>query len=162
MQVRTGDVVVEFGTLGAGPPVILLPGRGGAGAEQYRALGSEIAAAGFRAVAMNPRGVGLSHGPLEDLSLHDLADDVATVVDKLGGPAHIIGRALGNRVARCFAADYPQSVKSVSLISAGGLIPPLPANGNHQTRPPPIRLRHWRSAGLAHEHAARSTPLREW
>ena len=58
--------------------------------------------------------------------------------------------------------DYPQSAKSLTLISAGGLIPPLPMGGKHNTRSSPIRLSHWRSAGLAHEHAARSPPLPEW
>ena len=40
-----------------------------------------------------------------------------------GGKAVIIGRAFGNRVARCVAADYPEVTKAVVLIAAGGLVP---------------------------------------
>lgn len=154
--------MIEFGTLGDGPPVLLLPGRGGAGTEQFSELGGALAAAGYRAIAINPRGVGLSRGPLEGLTLHDLARDVAAVTDVVGGPVHVVGRALGNRIARCFAADYPLIVKSVCLIAAGGLVPAAPRNTRQKASKPGKRLNHWRQAGLAQEGAARATPLAEW
>lgn len=162
MQIIADELVIEYGTLGAGPPVILLPGRGGAGPEQFAALGAALVAGGFRAIAINPRGVGLSRGPLDDLSLHDLAHDVARVIDVVGSPVHIVGRALGNRIARCCAADYPALVKSLSLISAGGLVAPIARIGTDKSPGQRYRLNHWRQAGLAHEHAAQSTPLAEW
>src|SRR2546429_5888894 len=40
------------------------------------------------------------------------------------GPAHLVGHAFGNRVARCLAADRPSLVRSVTLLAAGGLIAP--------------------------------------
>ena len=106
--------------------------------------------------------MGLSNGPLEDLSLHNLADDVANVIDALGRPAHIVGRALGNRIARCCAADHPDHVKSLSLISAGGLVSPIARTNKQKLQPQKPVLNHWREAGLAHEHASKSTPLDEW
>jgi len=161
-QVRIGRAATEFGLLGEGPTVILLPGRGGEGPDQYDELGPALGEAGYRAVAVNPRGVGRSSGQLANLSLHDLARDVATVIRALGGPAHLVGRALGNRVARCVAVDSPDLVKSVCLISAGGLVAPdrnqKPAKTVGQPRP----LRYWRTAGDAHQHAAQTTPIGEW
>ncbi len=162
IKVTTGSTVIECGALGTGPPVILLPGRGGSGPEQFDQLGVALAGGGFRAVAMNPRGVGASNGPLDDLSLHDLADDVAAVINSIGGPAHVVGRALGNRIARCAAVNHPALVKSLSLISAGGLVPPV---ARRTTAQPPTRRRprnRWHQAGLAHEHAAQTTPVDEW
>lgn len=162
MRVRAGDVVTEFGTLGDGPSVILLPGRGGEGPEQYDRLGPALAGAGFRALAVNLRGVGRSTGPLDELSLHDLARDIAGVIDATGAPAHLVGRAFGNRVARCTAMDFPARVRSLTLLAAGGLVPP------RAQAPPTIaerarrRLRYWRAAGLAHEQAAQTTPLADW
>jgi pimeloyl-ACP methyl ester carboxylesterase len=40
------------------------------------------------------------------------------------GPAHLVGHAFGNRVARCLAVDRPSLVRSVTLLAAGGLIGP--------------------------------------
>jgi len=162
MRVRSGNVVTEFGSLGAGPGVILLPGRGGEGPGQYGPLARALAAAGFRALAVNLRGVGHSTGPLAGLSLHDLARDVAAVIDATGAPAHVVGRAFGNRVARCTAMDFPARVKSLTLLAAGGLVPgraPDPSAVRERPRP---ALRYWRAAGRAHEHAARATPLADW
>lgn len=162
MRVRAGDVVTEFGTRGDGPPVILLPGRGGEGPEQYDELGPALADAGFRALAVNLRGVGRSTGALAGLSLHDLARDVARVIDTTGAPAHLIGRAFGNRVARCTAMDFPARVKSLTLLAAGGLVPPRakPRPGSQdRTR---RQMHYWRAAGQAHEQAARTTPLAQW
>lgn len=162
MRVHRGDTVTEFGSLGDGPGVVLLPGRGGEGPEQYDVLGPALAAAGFRALAVNLRGVGHSTGSLDELSLHDLARDVAGVIDATGAPVHLVGRAFGNRVARCTAADFPASVKSVTLLAAGGLVPPRRGQPLATPRRPRRQLHYWRAAGQAHEHAAQSTPLAEW
>jgi len=140
----------------------MLPGRGGEGSEQFQLLGKALAAAGYSAIAVNPRGVGLSRGPLDSLTLHDYARDLAAVQDALGSAAHVVGRALGNRIARCFAADYPGKVKSLILMAAGGLIPPGAPRARKNTRTPVPRLHHWREAGIAQEQAAQSTPLDEW
>jgi pimeloyl-ACP methyl ester carboxylesterase len=162
MRARRGDTVAEFGSLGDGPTVVLLPGRGGEGPEQYDVLGPALAAAGFRAVAVNLRGVGNSAGTLDELSLHGLARDIAGVIKATGAPAHLVGRALGNRVARCTAMDFPAMVKSVTLLAAGGLVPPHLDQPLANPQRPRRQLRYWRAAGQAHEHAAQSTPLDEW
>ena len=109
-----------------GPLVCLLPGQGG-GIRRFEQLGHRLAAAGWRPVAINPRGAGESEGPLEGLTLHDLAGDVAGVVESLGdGPAVLIGNAFGNRLARCVAADRPDLVACIVLVCAGGKVPPDP------------------------------------
>src|SRR5262245_24019850 len=74
------------------------------------------------------RGTGESRGSLDGITVHDLAADVAGVLESLDcGPAHLVGHAFGNRVARCLAADRPALVRSVMLLAAGGLIgPPTP------------------------------------
>jgi pimeloyl-ACP methyl ester carboxylesterase len=69
------------------------------------------------------RGIGESRGSLGDTSLHDLAVDVAEFLEAMDcGPAHLVGHAFGNRVARCLAVDRPSLVRSVTLLAAGGLI----------------------------------------
>ena len=84
------------------------------------------------------------------------------MIDATGAPAHLVGRAFGNRVARCTAMDFPARVKSLTLLAAGGLVPArAPDPSAVRARPRPA-LRYWRAAGRAHEHAARVTPLAEW
>ena len=160
--VASGAAVTEYGVLGDGPPVVMLPGRGGEGTEQFEGLGRALADTGFTAVAVNLRGVGRSSGPLAGLSLHDLAHDVATVIHAVGSPAHVVGRALGNRLARCVAVDFPAIVRSVTLVAAGGLVPPAQGRGRVTAPGSRAKLRYWPQAGQAQEHAAQTTPVSEW
>ncbi len=109
---------------GEGPPVVLVPSLG-RGAGDFDDLGRRLAQAGFTAAAMDCRGVGKSTGPMDHLTLHDYARDVALVIACIGGaPAHVVGHAFGNRVARCAAADAPALVRSVTLLAAGGQVEP--------------------------------------
>ncbi len=159
-RIATSSARIEVGLLGTGPLVALLPGLGGAGTEQYGDLAIVLADAGFRSLAINPRGIGRSRGPLEDITLHDLAQDVADVIREFGGSAHVVGRAYGNRVARMLATDHPECVRSTTLVAAGGLIPP-------SEEPPRRGLARragasWRVARKAQQRATRCTPVESW
>lgn len=111
---------------GEGPCVLLIPSLG-RGAADFEPLATALAGDGYRTLALQPRGIGESTGELEQITLHDLADDAAAVLRQLtDAKAHVIGHAFGNRVARCLCADYPQQVRSLCLLAAGGLIPPEP------------------------------------
>jgi len=135
--VKVGDAVLECVIEGAGETVMLLP----AGSAHVSYLGSfaeQLAAAGFRTIAVNLRGVDSSTGPLDGLTLHHLAADVAGVIEALAAaPAHVVGHAFGNRVARCLATDRPDLVRRVVLLAAGGLVPTHP-----EARQAAYRLRH--------------------
>jgi pimeloyl-ACP methyl ester carboxylesterase len=125
VETRSAKLEVDFYSE-SGSLVCLLPGLGG-GIRRFGDLGTHLASAGWRPVAINPRGAGLSQGELEGLTLHDLAGDVAGVVESLGGgPAALIGHAFGNRLARCTAADRPDLISRVVLVCAGGKIPAEP------------------------------------
>jgi pimeloyl-ACP methyl ester carboxylesterase len=103
----------------------VLLANGGCSTSYFDRFGQHLASTGLQIVAINMRGVGSSQGPLEGITLHDLAADVAGVIEALDcGPAHALGHAFGNRIARCLAADHPALVRSVILLAAGGLIGP--------------------------------------
>jgi pimeloyl-ACP methyl ester carboxylesterase len=109
-----------------GPLVIMMP-AGSRGGSDFDALSSALAECGWRTAAVNPRYAGKSEGPLDGLTLHDLAGDLAGVIDALDGkPAAVIGHAFGNRVARYLAADRPEMVGCLVLLAAGGKFPPAP------------------------------------
>jgi len=123
-EVEVDGARIEFLVDGAGDTVVLVPG-GGLDATYFNDLAGRLAQAGFRAVAVNPRGVGQSTGPLEGLTLHTLAADVAGVIETLGsGPVHVLGHGFSNRVVRCLGADRPDLVRSVILLAGVGLVEP--------------------------------------
>src|SRR5450755_4995076 len=56
---------------------------------------------------------------MQNLTLHDLARDIAAVIRHEGGqPAVIVGHAYGSWVARMTAADYPELVRGVVIAAA--------------------------------------------
>ena len=112
------DVRIEVVAQGNGPLVVMLPSRG-RGAEDFDAIAEGIARAGFRVLRPQPRGVGQSRGPMQALSLHNLARDVAAVIrHEGGGPAVIVGHAFGSWVARMTAVDHPELVRGVVMVAA--------------------------------------------
>lgn len=116
--IERGNVRIEILAQGAGPLVVLIPSLG-RGAEDFEDLARRLAAAGYCALRPQPRGIGGSSGPMEGITLHDFARDVAAVVEKNGGgPAVVAGHAFGNFVARATAADFPKLVKAVILLGA--------------------------------------------
>jgi pimeloyl-ACP methyl ester carboxylesterase len=116
--IRYGDVQVEVVMDGAGPAVVLLPSLA-RDSDDYDAVAEGLAAAGFLVLRPKPRGIGRSSGPMTNITLHDLARDVAEAVAKLGGGrAVVVGHAFGNWVARMTATDHPTLVRGVVIAAA--------------------------------------------
>jgi len=114
------NVSIVTRSSGSGPLVVLIPSWA-RGASDFDGLMIALALAGYRALAINPRGVEESTGSLDDFTTWRAADDVAGVVEAAGGgPAFVLGHAGGNRVARALATRRPDLVKAVILLAAGG------------------------------------------
>ncbi len=108
------EVVVQ----GSGPALVMLPSLGRDGYEDFDTVAAALAA-GHTVLRPQPRGIGGSAGPLEGVSLHHMADDIAHVINALGGGrAAILGHAFGHFVARMTAVDYPDLVRGVVLAAA--------------------------------------------
>jgi pimeloyl-ACP methyl ester carboxylesterase len=121
-----GEVRIAVTVRGHGPLVVLIPSLGRGGVD-FDDLASRLAAAGFEAAAIDPRGIGQSTGPMEGLTFADYAADVAAVAASLSPkPAVLIGHAFGNRVARATAAAHPEAVSALVLLAAGGQVAPAP------------------------------------
>jgi pimeloyl-ACP methyl ester carboxylesterase len=119
--VARGSMQIEVLTQGSGPAVVLLPSLG-RGAEDFDDVAALIAAAGFRVIRPEPRGIGRSTGPMEGLTLSDLAEDVVASIeaDTAGDrrPVIVAGHAFGNWVARAVSAVRPDLVRAVVLLAA--------------------------------------------
>jgi pimeloyl-ACP methyl ester carboxylesterase len=91
------------------------------GAADFALLQAALTGAGYRSLAINPRMAGRSKGPLEGLTLYDIADDLAFVVETLaGGRAHLVGHALGNIGVRAAASFRPEVARTVTVMPCGG------------------------------------------
>jgi len=103
---------------GRGPLLILLPSQARDSAD-YDDLASGFAAQGLRVLRPQPRGIGQSVGPLQDITLRDLAKDIASVIEaEHAGPAVILGHAFGHYVARMVAHAFPDVVRGVVVAAA--------------------------------------------
>ena len=121
-KISVGPAVLEVAIGGSGDTVVLIPYAGGDVA-QFDRFAPLLHEAGFQTVAVNPRGVSESTGPLEVETLHELAADVAGVIGDLGpAPVHVLGASFGTRVARCLAVDRPELVRTLILVGAVGLV----------------------------------------
>jgi len=99
-------------------PLVLLPSSS-RDSEDFDAIAESFAGHGFHVLRPQPRGMCGSTGPMEGLTLHDYARDVAMVIQRLaGGAAYILGHAFGQWIARCVATDHKHLVKGVILAAA--------------------------------------------
>ncbi len=118
-MVRGDGVAIETFVEGDGPAIVMLPSSGRDGGEDFDRVAHLLAQAGLRVLRPQPRGMMGSTGPMQGVSLHQLAGDVALVIDRLGGGrAVIVGHAFGHFVARMTAVDHPAEVRGVVLAAA--------------------------------------------
>jgi pimeloyl-ACP methyl ester carboxylesterase len=123
--VTRGAVRIDVIDEGSGPLLVLLPSAA-RDSEDFDDVAAAFARAGLRVLRPQPRGMGESSGPLDGLTLHDYAADVAAVIEDAGrGPAVVLGHAFGQWVARTLASDQPDLVRGVVLAAAAAKsIPP--------------------------------------
>ena len=155
-------VRIEYTDRGAGPAILMVASLGRSGSD-FNEIADGVAAAGFRVICPEPRGVGGSTGPMEGLTLHDLAADLAAVVEQSGAaPVVALGHAYGNTPARTFATDRPDLVRGVILVAASGRAPMSDsvqraiAKSSDLTLPRDERLKHLAEAYFAPGHDASS------
>jgi len=105
---------VAWREAGEGPLVLLLHGLGMTRTGWDAQL--EAVAEVGRAVAWDMPGYGASE-PLPDFSLVAAADAAAALVERLGGPAHVVGMSMGGMIALEIALRHPAAVRSLALVS---------------------------------------------
>jgi pimeloyl-ACP methyl ester carboxylesterase len=99
--------------------VILIHGMGGS-TFSWRLTLPALADAGYRAVAMDLKGFGLSAKRYEEDYSHGAqADFIAGVMDELDIPAAVlVGHSMGGNVVAHFALRYPERVAKLVLVDA--------------------------------------------
>ena len=121
MQVKSFErpegslVYSDYG--GDGELVLMLPGMGALRSE-YRYLAPKIREAGYHPVSVDLRGQGESSVPWESYDVPSVGGDILLLIDHLnGGPAHLIGTSFAPAPIVWAAAEQPELVRSLVLIS---------------------------------------------
>jgi pimeloyl-ACP methyl ester carboxylesterase len=118
--VRVDGVRLHYVEAGAGPAVLLLHGFPEFWYSWRHQLPA-LAAAGFRAIALDLRGYNLSDSPcgVWHYRLGCLMSDLAGVVRQVAaGPAFVVGHDWGGGLAWMFAARRPELVRRLVILNA--------------------------------------------
>ncbi|XP_077241720.1 epoxide hydrolase 2-like [Tasmannia lanceolata] len=110
-----------------------------------------VANAGFRAIAPDFRGYGLSQEPPEPekASLMDLVHDLLSILDSLAIPkAFLIGKDFGVFPAYQFALHHPERVSGVITLGVPFMVPG-PDTFPHHLYPEGFYILRWREPGRA-------------
>lgn len=137
-----------------GPAIVLLPSSL-RDSRDFGPLVQPLAAAGWRVLRPQPRGMGASTAPADHLTLADLAGDVAAAIEQAGhGRAVIVGHAFGHFVARMTDRLHPARVRGVVVLAgAARVFPPglqeSLAIASDAAQPEALRLQHLQRAFFA-------------
>ena len=107
-------------SVGSGPTVVLIPGLFGS-AYSFRQVIPLLTATGYRAVVIEPLGVGRSSKPPHaDYSLTAQGNLLAHVIDTLGaGPVTVVAHSLGAAIAFRAALARPDLIRGMVSIEGG-------------------------------------------
>ena len=128
------EAPVAWREAGEGPLVLFLHGLGMTRTGWDAQL---TALPDHRCVAWDLPGYGASP-PLAELTFPAMADAAAGLIDRLGGPAHVVGLSMGGMIALHLALRRPDAVRSLVLADTS------PAFGLDGTDPD-----EWKAARLA-------------
>lgn len=121
--VTRGGVKLHTASLGKGPPVVFVHGF----PDFWWSWRSQMAAVSrtHQAVALDQRGYNLSDKPQGDAAyaMPELVQDVAAVIDSVGGRAALVGHDWGGAVSWQVAGRFPEKVERLAILNL-----PHPAN----------------------------------
>ncbi|MGN6273511.1 MAG: alpha/beta fold hydrolase [Protaetiibacter sp.] len=110
----TGRIAYEV--RGEGPLVVTAPGMGDLRSADT-ALADALVSDGFRVATLDLRGHGDSDAGFAELGDAATASDLIALIEHLGGPAVIVGTSMAASSALLAAADRPELVRGLVLLS---------------------------------------------
>ena len=119
--IRVGDVTIAYDLTGEldAEPVVLICGCGQPAVAWQVGVVPALAAAGYRVVTFDNRGVAPSSSPPAPYSVDDLVGDTLGLLDHLGlDTARIVGHSMGGWVAETLAIRHPDRVRAAALLGS--------------------------------------------
>jgi aminoacrylate hydrolase len=110
-------VSIHYEIKGQGSPVLLLAGLAGVGASWGPQI--DLFAEHHQVIVPDHRGTGASGHTTRGLTITQLAQDMARVIDAAGcGPVHAVGSSTGGAIAQRLAIHHRELLRSATLISS--------------------------------------------
>lgn len=121
-MVDVGGYKLHLHCIGEGSPTVILDAVGGGSSTQWALVQPEIASTA-RVCAYDRAGFGWSEPGPEPRDAHQQARELRTLLVNAGvtGPYVLVGHSYGGRVARVYAAQYPDEVEGMVLVDTGQL-----------------------------------------
>ena len=117
-HVSANGVSYYYQIHGKGEPLLLL--HGGLGQTEMFGPILGILAEGRQVIGVDLQGHGRTTLGSREISLVDMGDDMATILKELGlGQVDVLGYSLGGGVAFRLAAQHPELVRRLALVSTG-------------------------------------------
>ncbi|HZE30490.1 MAG TPA: alpha/beta hydrolase [Actinoallomurus sp.] len=143
-------------------PALLVPGFTGS-KEDFISVLQTLAGAGRRVLALDMRGQYETPGS-DDASAYSCAElgaDIASVIETLGDPVHLVGHSFGGLVTRETVITEPTLIESYTLMSSG----PAAITGGREvegrvllTALPKVGLEHLWSTRMEPDAIAKGVP----
>jgi 3-oxoadipate enol-lactonase len=114
--VTANGIVIHYEVTGAGPESLVLVNGVGDDLSGWAFQVDDFAAAGYRVITFDNRGVGRSSQPPGPYTSRQMAWDTKGLVDALGlAPIHLAGVSMGGLIAMEYAIVFPDDLRSVVL-----------------------------------------------
>ncbi|KAL4354597.1 hypothetical protein GQ457_06G004640 [Hibiscus cannabinus] len=150
-HVQVRGLKLHVAQIGTGPKVVLFLHGFPEIWYSWRHQMVAVSNAGFRAVAFDCRGYGLSEQPSEPekANFHDLVDDTEALLDSLGiDKVHLVAKDFGTMTAFMLAVNHPERVLSVVTLGVPFLVPG-PAGVQFDLLPKGFYALRWAEPGRA-------------
>ena len=111
---------LAYDVTGAGEPVLFIAGRGGLGRTWHLHQVPAFAAAGYRAITFDNRGVGATANA-DGFTTETMVADTVALIESLGfGPVRIVGVSMGSYIAQELMVVRPDLVSQAVLLATRG------------------------------------------
>ncbi|HTW43796.1 MAG TPA: alpha/beta hydrolase [Solirubrobacteraceae bacterium] len=113
--VSVGDIHLDYERTGAGPPLLLIMGMSGTALSWGEPFLAELRR-DFDVIAYDHRGVGASTRLDGPITIREMADDAAGLLDALKiDSAHVLGISMGGMIAQELALAAPERIRTLAL-----------------------------------------------
>ncbi len=115
-KAKIGDINIYYERVGTGPDLVFIHGLGSStqGWDFQKGFSSQ-----YKILTYDVRGHGKSDKPKGPYSVPLFSKDLAGLFKKLDiQQAHIVGISMGGWIVFQFAADYPEMVKSLTIVNS--------------------------------------------
>ena len=115
------EVVIAYDELGErdAEPVLLIAGCGQPAFAWQVGVGPAVAAAGYRVITFDNRGVAPSSSPPAPYTVAEMVDDALGLLDHLDIPiARIAGHSMGGWIAETITTRHPERVRAAAFLGS--------------------------------------------